>query len=98
MGLSVIIVANGLFKPNVSSIVGDLYRPGDSRRDGGFTIFYMGINVGSLIPPLITGWIVATYGWHAGFLLAAIGMFIGLMTFLFGRKKLHQSPILVFEP
>lgn len=94
LGLSVIIVANGLFKPNVSSIVGDLYRPGDARRDGGFTIFYMGINLGSLIPPLITGWIVATYGWHAGFLLAAIGMFIGLVTFIFGRKRLRTSGVM----
>ncbi|MBS0606483.1 MAG: peptide MFS transporter [Parachlamydiales bacterium] len=94
LGLSVIIVANGLFKPNVSSIVGDLYRPGDARRDGGFTIFYMGINIGSLIPPLITGWIVATYGWHAGFLLAAIGMFIGLVTFLLGRKRLRTSGVM----
>ncbi len=94
LGLSVIIVANGLFKPNVSSIVGDLYRPGDPRRDGGFTIFYMGINVGSLIPPLITGWIVATYGWHAGFLLAAIGMFIGLVTFIIGKKRLRTSGVM----
>lgn len=94
LGLSVIIVANGLFKPNVFSIVGDLYRPGDARRDGGFTIFYMGINIGSLIPPLITGWIVATYGWHAGFLLAAIGMLIGLVTFLLGRKRLRTSGVM----
>ncbi len=94
LGLSVIIVANGLFKPNVSSILGDLYRSGDARRDGGFTIFYMGINVGSLIPPLITGWIVATYGWHAGFFLAAIGMSIGLVTFLWGRKKLRTAGVM----
>lgn len=89
LGLSVIIIANGLFKPNVSSIVGDLYRPGDSRREGGFTLFYMGINIGSLIPPLITGVLVSTYGWHSGFLLAAVGMAIGLATFIGGRSRLR---------
>lgn len=94
LGLSVIIVANGLFKPNVSSIVGELYRQGDPRRDGGFTLFYMGMNLGSLIPPLITGWIVATYGWHAGFLLAAFGMFIGLIAFLVGRRRLRSSGVM----
>jgi POT family proton-dependent oligopeptide transporter len=90
LGLSVIIVANGLFKPNVSSILGDLYRQGDPRRDGGFTIFYMGINIGSLLPPLMTGWLVATYGWHVGFLLAALGMVIALGTFCWGRRRLRS--------
>ncbi|MBY0529416.1 MAG: peptide MFS transporter [Rhabdochlamydiaceae bacterium] len=91
LGLSVIIVANGFFKPNVSCIVGDLYRANDPRRDGGFTLFYMGINLGSLIPPLITGAIVLHIGWHAGFLLAAVGMLIGLIIFLLGRKRLRGS-------
>lgn len=90
VGLSVIIIANGLFKPNVSAIVGDLYRPGDPRRDGGFTLFYMGINIGSLIPPLITGFLVSKYGWHSGFLLAALGMAIGLVTFIFGKSRLRS--------
>ncbi len=90
LGLSVIIVANGFFKPNVSCMVGDLYRANDPRRDGGFTLFYMGINIGSLIPPLITGAIVFHIGWHAGFLLAALGMFIGLITFLIGRRRLRS--------
>ncbi len=89
LGLSVVIVANGLFKPNVSSIVGDLYKANDARRDGGFTLFYMGINIGSLIPPLIAGWMVAHWGWHSGFLLAALGMFIGLITFILGRSRLR---------
>jgi proton-dependent oligopeptide transporter, POT family len=88
IGLSAIIVANGFFKPSVSSIVGELYQPNDPRRDGGFTIFYMGINVGSLIPPLITGVLVTKYGWHAGFLLAAVGMAIGMATFIGGKKRL----------
>jgi POT family proton-dependent oligopeptide transporter len=90
VGLSVIIIANGLFKPNVSSIVGDLYRSGDPRRDGGFTLFYMGINIGSLIPPLITGVLVSKYGWHSGFLLAAVGMGIGLVTFVAGKSRLRS--------
>ncbi len=90
VGLSVIIIANGLFKPNVSSIVGDLYRPGDPRRDGGFTLFYMGINIGSLIPPLITGTLVKKYGWHSGFLLAALGMALGIVTFICGRSRLRS--------
>jgi proton-dependent oligopeptide transporter, POT family len=89
LGLSVIIIANGLFKPNISSIVGDLYRPGDARREGGFTLFYMGINLGSLIPPLITGMLVSMYGWHFGFLLAALGMAVGLVIFLGGRSRLR---------
>lgn len=91
IGLSVIIVANGLFKPNISSLLGELYTLKDPRREGGFTLFYMGINIGSLIPPLITGLLVAKYGWHAGFLLAAIGMSIGLATFLMGRSRLRAS-------
>lgn len=91
VGLSVIIIANGLFKPNVSSIVGDLYRSDDPRRDGGFTLFYMGINIGSLIPPLITGVLVSKYGWHSGFLLAAFGMAIGLVTFILGKSRLRSS-------
>ncbi len=90
VGLSVIIVANGLFKPNVSAIVGDLYRPSDPRRDGGFTLFYMGINIGSLIPPLITGYLISKYGWHSGFLLAAFGMAIGLVTFITGKSRLRS--------
>jgi proton-dependent oligopeptide transporter, POT family len=90
LGLSVIIIANGLFKPNISSILGDLYRSKDPRREGGFTLFYMGINLGSLIPPIITGVLVTTYGWHSGFLLAAAGMAIGLATFLGGRSRLRS--------
>lgn len=87
LGLSIIICANGLFKPNVSGIVGELYGKNDPRRDGGFTLFYMGINIGALIPPLIAGFLVTRYGWHTGFLLAASGMVIGQLMFQLGRKK-----------
>jgi len=89
-GLAIIICGNGMLKPNVSSIVGCLYGKDDPRRDGGFTIFYMGINIGSLIPPLFIGAVVTYYGWHSGFGFAALGMAIGLIVFLIGRKHLKQ--------
>lgn len=91
LGLSLLICANGFFKPNVSAIVGELYRENDPRRDGGFTIFYMGINIGALIPPLIAGTLVTKYGWHSGFILAAAGMAIGQIIFVLGRKKLGDA-------
>jgi POT family proton-dependent oligopeptide transporter len=81
-GLAVIVVGNGLFKPNISTMVGKLYAPGDVRRDSGFTIFYMGINAGALFAPLVcASWIGQTYGYRWGFLSAGIGMIIGLMVF-----------------
>jgi proton-dependent oligopeptide transporter, POT family len=82
IGLAVIVVGNGLFKPNISTMVGKLYAPGDVRRDSGFTIFYMGINAGALFAPLIcASWIGQTYGYRWGFFSAGIGMIIGLMVF-----------------
>ncbi len=91
IGLSILISANGLFKPNVSGMVGELYEIGDLRREGGFTVFYMGINVGALIPPLIAGILTIHYGWHFGFLLAAAGMAIGFMIFSLGRDRLNLA-------
>lgn len=91
LGLSLLICANGFFKPNVSAIVGELYQQNDPRRDGGFTLFYMGINIGALIPPLIAGGLVVKYGWHSGFLLAAIGMAIGQVIFMYGKKSLGEA-------
>jgi POT family proton-dependent oligopeptide transporter len=91
VGLSIVIVANGFFKPNVSSIVGDLYKENDPRRDGGFTYFYMGINIGSLIPPLFAGALIAAYTYSSGFLVAALGMIVSLITFLTGQKKLGHA-------
>ncbi len=82
MGLAVIIVGNGLFKPNISTMVGKLYAPGDARRDSGFTIFYMGINAGAFFAPLICAGVIGSrfgYGW--GFVTAAIGMIFGLVVF-----------------
>lgn len=90
LGLGIVIIANGFFKPNVSSIVGDLYHGDDPRRDGGFTLFYMGINVGSLIPPIFAGALVAAYSWGAGFLVAALGMVVALITFLASKHSLKE--------
>ena len=82
IGLSVIVVGNGLFKPNISAMVGQLYAPDDARRDSGFTIFYMGINAGAALAPLICGTIVGKYfGLKWGFCAAGLGMIIGLIVF-----------------
>ncbi len=84
--LGLIIVGNGFFKPNISTFVGALYPKNDKRRDAGFTIFYMGINIGGAIAPLACAWIAELYGWHYGFTLAGIGMLAGLFTFSRGLK------------
>jgi proton-dependent oligopeptide transporter, POT family len=82
IGLSIMVAGNGLFKPNISSMVGKLYAPGDKRRDSGFTIFYMGINAGAFFAPIVCAtWIGAVYGLKYGFLAAGIGMIFGLMVF-----------------
>ncbi|MEZ9334675.1 peptide MFS transporter, partial [Vibrio sp. 10N.286.51.A4] len=79
LGLALLISGNGMFKPNISTMVGDLYQEGDNRRDGAFTIFYMGINLGALLGGLISGAAVDSFGWKAGFLAAGIGMVISLI-------------------
>lgn len=79
--LSLLIIGNGFFKPNISSFVGTLYELGDDKRDSGFMIFYMGVNIGGWIAPLLCGWIGITYGWHYGFGLAGFGMLLGLFVF-----------------
>lgn len=82
VGLAVIVAGNGLFKPNISAMVGKLYAPSDVRRDSGFTIFYMGINAGAFFAPIICGtWIGAKFGLQYGFLAAAIGMVFGIIVF-----------------
>ncbi len=80
--LALLIAGNGFFKPNISTIVGSLYGRGNPRRDGGFTIFYMGINLGAAMAPLLCGFIGERYGYHWGFGLAAIGMIIGVAIFV----------------
>ncbi len=89
-GLSLLIIGMGFFKPNISSIVGTLYGANDPRRDSGFTLFYLGINLGSLIPPLFLGPLTKAYGWDAGFLVAMCGMLISLISFAIGRRFLKN--------
>ena len=87
--LALIILGVGFLKANISSLVGELYEVGDKRRDSGFTLFYMGINLGSFLATIICVWLGETYGWSYGFGAAGIGMFFGLMTFISGRKLLQ---------
>ena len=88
LSLALIIVGVGLLKPNISSIVGGLYSADDPRRDGGFTLFYMGINVGAVLATLTCGYLGETYGWAYGFGLAGVGMLVGLLTFWRGKSAL----------
>ena len=96
LGLAVLIVGNGLFKPNISSLVGQLYAQGDERRDRGFTLFYMGINAGALVAPLLTGWLASTVfgtpmeqNYKVVFYATGIGMLISLVWFWVGRAQLQ---------
>ena len=89
-GLGLIILGVGLLKPNISTMVGGLYKQGDIRRDKGFSIFYIGINAGSLLATLIIGLVVKKWGWHAGFGLAGVVMLLGLINYLYGQKFLSQ--------
>jgi POT family proton-dependent oligopeptide transporter len=89
LGLVLIVLGTGLLKPNVSAIVGDLYSADDPRRDAGFSVFYMGINTGALIAPIITGFLGERVGWHWGFGAAGVGMLAGLLTF-----RLRAGPTL----
>lgn len=91
IALAFLIMGNGFFKPNISSMVGGLYGQNDPRRDGGFTIFYMGINLGAFLAPLICGYVGETYGWFYGFGLAGIGMGLGLVNFLRGQNGLGEN-------
>jgi POT family proton-dependent oligopeptide transporter len=86
LGLVLLIIGNGFFKPNISSIVGQLYIDGDKRKDGGYTIFYMGINAGAFLGILLCGYIGEKVGWHLGFGLAGIFMFFGMLQFWFAQK------------
>ncbi|CAH0533264.1 Di-/tripeptide transporter [Vibrio stylophorae] len=88
LGLIVLIIGNGMFKPNISTMVGDLYDQGDKRRDGAFTIFYMGINIGSFMAGIVSGSATNSYGWKAGFLAAGIGMLLSMLIQLTFAKNL----------
>lgn len=85
--LLLIIIGNGFFKPNIAATVGSLYEKNDPRRDGGFTIFYMGVNLGAFFAPLVCGYLGEKVGWGWGFASAGLGMLIGLVTFILGKKK-----------
>jgi len=87
-GLALIVLGVGGLKPNISTMVGGLYRDGDPRRDHGFTVFYIGINIGAFLASLVVGGVGELYGWHYGFGLAGIGMALGLAVFLYGHKYL----------
>src|SRR5690606_34736607 len=89
--LALIIMGVGFLKANISSLVGELYAVGDKRRDSGFTIFYMGINLGSFLATIICVWLGEEFGWSYGFGAAGVGMFFGLITFIYGKKYLHGS-------
>ena len=91
VGLALIVAGNGLFKPNISTMIGKLYVQGDVRRDSGFTIFYMGINLGAFIAPFITAaWIGATFGMKWGFFAAAIGMILSILFLQIAKKHLGK--------
>jgi proton-dependent oligopeptide transporter, POT family len=89
-GLALLMLGTGLLKPNVSTIVGQLYSQGDKRRDAGFSIFYMGINLGAL-SPVIVGWVGEKINWRLGFATSAIGMLIGLIQYLWTGKYLQEA-------
>jgi len=89
VGLALIVVGTGFFKPNVSTQVGQMYSRGDPRRDSAFTIFYMGVNLGAFLGPLVCGYLAQTerFGWHWGFAAAGVGMVLGLIVYVLGREK-----------
>ena len=91
LGLGLLIVGNGFFKPNISSLVGRQYREKDPRRDAGFTIFYMGINLGAFVAPLVAGWLGERVDWRLGFGSAAVGMAIGLIQFTAWQGRLGTT-------
>ncbi|HEU5072488.1 MAG TPA: peptide MFS transporter [Verrucomicrobiae bacterium] len=105
LGLIFVVVGSGTLKPNMSGLVGDLYPEGGARRDAGFTIFYMGVNLGAAIGPMICGWLAKERGWHWGFAAAGVGMVLGLIQFHFsrhllgeaGRRRGNENPLHVSE-
>jgi len=97
LAIGMLIIGNGYFKPNISSLLGRLYESNDLRRDSGFSIFYVGINLGAFLAPLIVGYVGETINWHYGFAIAGFGMLAGLIQFYYGQNKIikedttHQS-------
>jgi len=98
-GLTLIVIGTGLLKPNISALVGSLYESGDERRDAGFSIFYMGINIGAFLGPIIAGRLAEGVDWHLGFACAGIGMVFGLVQYVLGRRRLQPGiERLAFRP
>lgn len=93
IGLILIVIGTGLLKPNVSAIVGDLYPEGGARRDAGFSVFYMGINIGAFLGPLVCSYLGEEVNWHMGFAFAGVGMFFGLIQFHLTKKNLGEIGI-----
>jgi len=90
-GLALIVLGTGLLKPNATTMLGSLYDAEDKRRDAGFSIFYMGINLGAFIGPIIAGWLAERVDWHAGFACAGIGMTFGVIQYVLGRERLRPA-------
>ena len=98
LGLALIVVGTGLLKGNVSVIVGRLYGPDDGRRDAGYSIFYMGINTGAFVAPLVCGYLGQRVSWHLGFAAAGVGMVLGLVQYVAGRKYLGSAGLHPADP
>ena len=98
VGLLVIATGTGLLKPNISTVLGLLYTEGDPRRDSGFSLFYLGINVGAFTAPIICGWLATAYSWRIAFAVAGVGMLIGLTQYAVGRRRLGSVGITVPRP
>jgi POT family proton-dependent oligopeptide transporter len=97
-GLALIVLGTGLLKPNISSMVGQLYSPEDARRDAGFSIFYMGINLGALIAPFVCGYLGQKIAWHWGFGAAGVGMTLGLVQYVLGGRRLGRAGLMETPP
>ncbi len=93
LAMGLLIIGNGYFKPNISTLLGRLYKDNDVRRDSGFSIFYIGINLGAFLAPLIVGYVGETISWHYGFAIAGFGMLAGLIQFYLGQNKIIQEDV-----
>ena len=94
IGLALIVMGTGFFKSNISVLLGQLYKANDGRRDSGFTLLYMGVNIGSFLAPITCGFVGEYIGWHYGFALAGIGMTLGMLIIYFGRRHLGDAGLL----
>jgi len=98
LGLVLLVLGTGLLKPNVSTMVGQLYAAEDHRRDAGFSLFYMGINLGAFFAPLACGYVGQRVNWNLGFVLAGVGMTLGLVQYVLGGKHLGEAGLHPVRP